>query len=155
MNIKITKQPNTSYCVIAKAKFDNDVETVFTRITEGMKKVIEDRCVGAFDVSVSALITFAIDELENTKSSIVIFKDNVGEVDWCYEVSYEQPKRPVKVACKASRKNTKPIAIRMPKLLKLKLKSTTEKGFTIAALGLIKYALDLIKERDIQLTVLK
>jgi len=154
MKINIIKKTTASYCVIAKAKFNNDVETVFTRITEGMKQGIEERCVGAFDVSVSALITFAINELEHTKSSIVIFKDNIGEVDWCYEENHEQPKMAVKVACKASRRNTKPIAIRMPKLLKLKLKSTTEKGFTIAALGLIRYALDLIKERDIQLEVL-
>lgn len=154
MKIKIIKKTTASYCVIAKAKFDNDVETVFTRITEDMKQVIKDRCVGAFDVSVSALITFAIDELEKNEGAITIFKDTLGEVDWCYVKSCEQPKKPVNVACKASRKNTKPIAIRMPKLLKLKLKSTTEKSFTIAALGLIKYALDLIKERDIQLAVL-
>lgn len=154
MKIQIIKKTNASFYVIAKAKFDNDIETVFTRITEGMKQLIEERSVGAFDVSVSALITFAINELEHTKSSIMIFKDNVGEVDWCYDKSSEQPKKPVKVACKASRRNTRPIAIRMPKLLKLKLKSTTEKNFTIAALGLIKYALDLIEERDIQLSVL-
>ncbi|KXS05584.1 hypothetical protein, partial [Acinetobacter baumannii] len=121
MNIKINDGITGEILVLNQTTFNNDVDTIQLRMTPEFLALIKRHCSGAIDVSISALLDYGIKKILDENISI-----SIQQVE--KEIVIESVKRDssiipfTTVNYRASRKDTRPVFVRLCKDLKYRLK---------------------------------
>lgn len=143
MNIKINDGITGEILVLNQTTFNNDVDTIQLRMTPEFLSLIKRHCSGAIDVSISALLDYGIKKILDENISI-----SIQQIE--KEIVIESVKRDssiipfTTVNYRASRKDTRPVFVRLCKDLKYRLKEISPTKYTLSAIGIIKYSIDTL-----------
>ncbi|HBN5847644.1 TPA: hypothetical protein L3G85_004552 [Escherichia coli] len=143
MNIKINDGITGEILVLNQTTFNNDVDTIQLRMTPEFLALIKRHCSGAIDVSISALLDYGIKKILDENISI-----SIQQIE--KQIVIESVKRDssiipfTTVNYRASRKDTRPVFVRLCKDLKYRLKEISPTKYTLSAIGIIKYSIDTL-----------
>ena len=143
MNIKINDGITGEILVLNQTTFNNDVDTIQLRMTPEFLSLIKRHCSGASDVSISALLDYGIKKILDENISI-----SIQQIE--KQIVIESVKRDssiipfTTVNYRASRKDTRPVFVRLCKDLKYRLKEISPTKYTLSAIGIIKYSIDTL-----------
>ncbi|AUV35234.1 hypothetical protein C2U48_32560 (plasmid) [Escherichia coli] len=143
MNIKINGGITGEILVLNQTTFNNDVDTIQLRMTPEFLSLIKRHCSGAIDVSISALLDYGIKKILDENISI-----SIQQIE--KQIVIESVKRDssiipfTTVNYRASRKDTRPVFVRLCKDLKYRLKEISPTKYTLSAIGIIKYSIDTL-----------
>ncbi|EOC3910851.1 hypothetical protein [Klebsiella variicola] len=147
MNIKINDGITGEILVLNQTTFNNDVDTIQLRMTPEFLSLIKRHCSGAIDVSISALLDYGIKKILDENISI-----SIQQIE--KEIVIESVKRDssiipfTTVNYRASRKDTRPVFVRLCKDLKYRLKEISPTKYTLSAIGIIKYSIDTLLKNN-------
>jgi hypothetical protein len=122
MNIKINDGITGEILVLNQTTFNNDVDTIQLRMTPEFLSLIKRHCSGAIDVSISALLDYGIKKILDENISI-----SIQQIE--KQIVIESVKRDssiipfTTVNYRASRKDTRPVFVRLCKDLKYRLRN--------------------------------
>lgn len=143
MNIEINDGITGEILVLNQTTFNNDVDTIQLRMTPEFLSLIKRHCSGAIDVSISALLDYGIKKILDENISI-----SIQQIE--KQIVIESVKRDssiipfTTVNYRASRKDTRPVFVRLCKDLKYRLKEISPTKYTLSAIGIIKYSIDTL-----------
>ncbi|MBY8376338.1 hypothetical protein KXZ61_24770 [Klebsiella pneumoniae] len=147
MNIKINDGITGEILVLNQTTFNNDVDTIQLRMTPEFLSLIKRHCSGAIDVSISALLDYGIKKILDENISI-----SIQQIE--KQIVIESVKRDssiipfTTVNYRASRKDTRPVFVRLCKDLKYRLKEISPTKYTLSAIGIIKYSIDTLLKNN-------
>ena len=147
LNIKINDGITGEILVLNQTTFNNDVDTIQLRMTPEFLSLIKRHCSGAIDVSISALLDYGIKKILDENISI-----SIQQIE--KQIVIESVKRDssiipfTTVNYRASRKDTRPVFVRLCKDLKYRLKEISPTKYTLSAIGIIKYSIDTLLKNN-------
>lgn len=128
--------------IINQAKFDKDVSHLCFRIEKSVLDDIKKSLSGSYHVSLSALILYALNTLENEDAKLMLDTHGYNVV------SKTEEDYSVYVNLSVKREFSKAVSFRIPTKLKQRLKEACNQKHTVSVEGLVRYSLDRLKQRS-------
>ncbi|WP_447766110.1 hypothetical protein [Enterobacter asburiae] len=152
MNININNGITGDIVVLNQSSFNKNVDSLYLRMTPCFQNLIRQHTSGALDVSICALLEYGIEQIKRENIQITVNKCNKEVVIWVEKrITETQPF--ITTNYKASRSETRSVFVRMNKGLKNKLLELSKSKYSISALGIIKFSLDLLIKKQQSLIV--